>query len=129
MIIMNESMDKGIIRIADDVVAVITSIATLDTEGISGMSGGIAEGIARRVSGRQVHKGVQVNVNDQEAIIDLRVIVQYGSKIDEVCRNVQLNVKEAVENMTGLYVVEVNVRVEGVDFEAGGPTHVDVATK
>ncbi len=116
---MSEWDEKGIIRIADDVVAVIASIATLDTEGITGMSGGIAEGIARRVSGRQVHKGVQVAIDDEDAKIDLRVIVQYGQKIDQICRQVQYNVKEAVENMTGLSVQEVNVRVEGVDFEKG----------
>ncbi|MDQ0340312.1 putative alkaline shock family protein YloU [Caldalkalibacillus uzonensis] len=113
---MEETKDKGVVRIADDVVAVIASIATLDTEGITSMSGGIVEGFARRVSGKQVHKGVQVNINNNEAAIHLRVIVQYGQKIDDVCRNVQRNVKEAVENMTGLYVNEVNVRVEGVDF-------------
>ncbi|GGK27642.1 hypothetical protein GCM10010965_20580 [Caldalkalibacillus thermarum] len=113
---MEETKEKGIVRIADDVVAVIASIATLDTEGITSMSGGIVEGFARRVSGKQVHKGVQVNINNNEATINLRVIVQYGQKIDEVCRNVQHNVKEAVENMTGMYVNEVNVRVEGVDF-------------
>ncbi|MNJ04005.1 hypothetical protein D3C73_1645700 [compost metagenome] len=46
----------------------------------------------------------------------LRVIVQYGSKIQEVCRDLQYNVREAIENMTGLRVVEVNVKVEGVSF-------------
>ncbi|MNP78168.1 hypothetical protein D3C76_1757200 [compost metagenome] len=51
-----------------------------------------------------------------EAIVHIRVIVQYGSKIQEVCRDLQYNVREAIENMTGLRVVEVNVKVEGVSF-------------
>lgn len=111
--------EKGIVRIADDVVAVIASIATIDTDGITSMSGGIAEGIARRVSGKQAQKGVQVEIEKDRAAIDLRVIVKYGHKIDDVSRKVQYSVKEAVENMTGLQVQTVNVRIEGVDFEKG----------
>jgi uncharacterized alkaline shock family protein YloU len=60
---------------------------------------------------------VSVEVGQLEAAIDLRVIVNFGSKIQEVCRHLQENVKEAVENMTGLNVVEVNVKVEGVAFK------------
>jgi uncharacterized alkaline shock family protein YloU len=116
---MSEWSDKGIIRIADDVVAVIASIATLETAGVTSMSGGIVEGFARKVSGRQVQKGVQVSVDEHEAKIDLRIIVKYGEKIDEVCRQVQYNVKDTVENMTGLSVQEVNIRIEGVDLEKG----------
>lgn len=113
---MAEEMDKGAVRIADDVVAVIASIAANETEGIAGMSGGLTEGLARRVSGKNFHKGVFVEVGEYEAAIDLRVIISYGAKIDETCRTLQLNVKEAVESMTGLKVVEINVKVEGVEF-------------
>lgn len=124
---MNEWKDNGIVRIADDVVAVIASIATLDTNGIASMSGGIAEGIAKRVSGRHVQKGVLVTVDQHKASIDLRVIIGFGNKIDQVCKEVQLNVKETVENMTGLVVDTVNVRVEGIDLgnsvKALEPTH------
>jgi uncharacterized alkaline shock family protein YloU len=111
-----DAMDKGTVRIADDVVAVIASIAANETEGIAGMSGGITEGLARRVSGKNFHKGVFVEVGEYEAAIDLRVIISYGAKIDETCRKLQKNVKDAVESMTGLRVVEVNVKVEGVEF-------------
>ncbi|WP_048601837.1 Asp23/Gls24 family envelope stress response protein [Rubeoparvulum massiliense] len=113
---MAEMMEGGTVKIADDVVAVIAGIAALDTEGIASMSGGITEGIARYVSGKNVQKGVTVEVGQVEAAIDLRVIVYYGVKIDEACRQLQVNVKEAIENMTGLQVVEVNVKVEGVQF-------------
>jgi uncharacterized alkaline shock family protein YloU len=113
---MADVKGNGAVRIADDVVAVIAGIAASETEGIAGMSGGITEGLARRVSGKNVQKGVSVEVGEFEAAIDLRVIVAYGSKIDEACRKLQQNVKEAVESMTGLRVVEVNVKVEGVEF-------------
>lgn len=117
---MNEWKESGIIRIADDVVAVIARIATLDTDGVSSMSGGIAEDIAKRVGRKHVQKGVHVTVDHHEASIDLRVIITFGKKIDQVCHDIQFNVKETVESMTGLQVKVVNVRVEGIDFVSAG---------
>ena len=111
---MSEENQAGLIRISDDVVATIAGLAALETPGIAAMSGGISEGLAKRLSGKNVQKGVSVEVGQLEAAIDLRVIVHYGSKIQEVCSDLQQNVREAVENMTGLSVVEVNVKVEGV---------------
>jgi uncharacterized alkaline shock family protein YloU len=113
---MSAENQPGMIRISDDVVATIAGLAALETPGIAAMSGGISEGLARRLSGKNAQKGVSVEVGQLEAAIDLRVIVNYGSKIQDVCRALQENVKEAVENMTGLNVVEVNVKVEGVSF-------------
>ncbi|MDF2719711.1 MAG: rane protein [Paenibacillus sp.] len=114
---MSVDNQTGMIRISDDVVATIAGLAALETPGVAAMSGGISEGLAKRLSGKNVQKGVSVEVGQLEAAIDLRVIVNFGSKIQEVCRQLQENVKEAVENMTGLNVVEVNVKVEGVAFK------------
>jgi uncharacterized alkaline shock family protein YloU len=114
---VEEKKQSGLIRIADDVVAIIAGIAAMETEGVASMSGGITEGLAKRVSGKNVTKGVSVEVGQLEAAIDLRIIVVYGAKIHEVCQELQQNVKEAVEKMTGLQVVEVNVKVEGVEFK------------
>lgn len=112
-----EQQEQGVVKIADDVVSTIAGLAALETEGVAAMSAGISEGLAKRISGKQVHKGVTVKVGEAEAVIDLKVIVQYGSAIHDVCRKMQVNVKEAVESMTGLVVVEVNVKVEGVMFK------------
>ncbi|MFC5652138.1 Asp23/Gls24 family envelope stress response protein [Paenibacillus solisilvae] len=114
---MAEELQTGIIRISDDVVATIAGLAALETPGIAAMSGGISEGLAKRLSGKNAQKGVSVEVGQLEAAIDLRIIVQYGIPIQEVCRQLQENVREALENMTGLHVVEVNVKVEGVAFK------------
>jgi len=114
---MSAENQPGMIRISDDVVATIAGLAALETQGVAAMSGGISEGLAKRLSGKNVQKGVSVEVGQLEAAIDLRVIVHYGSIIQGVCRSLQENVKEAVENMTGLNVVEVNVKVEGVAFK------------
>ncbi|MGU3469797.1 Asp23/Gls24 family envelope stress response protein [Paenibacillus sp. D51F] len=113
---MAEDLQTGMIRISDDVVATIAGLAALETPGIAAMSGGISEGLAKRLSGKNAQKGVSVEVGQLEAAVDLRVIVQYGIPIQEVCRQLQLNVREAVENMTGLNVVEINVKVDGVLF-------------
>jgi uncharacterized alkaline shock family protein YloU len=114
---MSEDIETGVIRISDDVVATIAGLAALETTGISAMSGGISEGLAKRLSGRNVQKGVSVEVGQLEAAVDLRVIVHYGTHIQDVCRDLQYNVREAIENMTGLRVIEVNVKVEGVHFK------------
>ncbi|MGI6125659.1 MAG: Asp23/Gls24 family envelope stress response protein [Planifilum sp.] len=114
---MSENGSQGIIQIADDVVAVIASLAATKTKGVAGMSGGITEGWAKRVGGKSATRGVSVEVGQLEAAIDLRVIVKYGEKIHEVAHQLQRDVKEAVETMTGLNVVEVNVKVEGVELQ------------
>ncbi|MCU6795236.1 MULTISPECIES: Asp23/Gls24 family envelope stress response protein [Paenibacillus] len=125
---MSEEIQTGIIRISDDVVSTIAGLAALETSGIAAMSGGISEGLAKRLSGKNVQRGVSVEVGQVEAAIDLRVIVNYGSKIQEVCSELQQNVRDAVENMTGLSVVEVNVKVEGVAFREE-EVHVEEALR
>jgi uncharacterized alkaline shock family protein YloU len=114
---MSEDHETGVIRISDDVVATIAGLAAIETPGISAMSGGISEGLAKRLSGRNMQKGVSVEVGQSEAAVDLRVIVHYGSQIQNVCRDLQYNVRDAIENMTGLRVIEVNVKVEGVHIK------------
>lgn len=114
---MSEDSQTGMIRISDDVVATIAGLAALETPGIAAMSGGISEGLAKKLSGKNVQKGVSVEVGQTEASIDLRVIVNYGCKIHEVCQDLQENVKDSIIMMTGLSVVEVNVKVEGVAFQ------------
>lgn len=114
---MDEVRENGKIKIESDVVSMIAGLAAIETEGISGMSGGFTEEITKRVSGKNLSKGVKVEVGETEAAIDLRISVKYGYKLHEVARNLQLNVKEAVESMTGLNVVEVNVYIESVEFK------------
>lgn len=109
--------NHGSVRIADDVVAIIAGLAASNTKGIAGMSESVATGLTKRVSGRTLTKGVTVEVGQVETAIDLRVVVEYGVNIPEVCRQVQIEVKQAVEAMTGLQVKEVNVRVEGVEMK------------
>lgn len=106
----------GSIRIADEVVSIIAGLAATEVKGIAGMSGGIAGGIAEMLGKRNFAKGVKVEVGEKEAAVDLYIIVEYGVRIPDIALNVQENVKKAIENMTGLSVVEVNIHVQGVGF-------------
>ncbi len=109
--------DLGTIRIANEVVGVIAGLAATEVEGVAGMSGGIAGGIAEMLGRKNLSKGVKVEVGEREAAIDLFIIVEYGVSIPDVALRIQENVKRAIENMTGLVVVEVNIHVQGVTFQ------------
>lgn len=106
----------GTIRIADEVVSIIAGLAATEVEGVAGMSGGIAGGIAEILGRKNFSKGVKVEVGEKETAIDLYIIVKYGVRIPDIALNVQEAVKAAIENMTGLSTVEVNVHVQGVGF-------------
>ncbi|GAW94165.1 Asp23/Gls24 family envelope stress response protein [Calderihabitans maritimus] len=108
--------DLGTIRIADEVVAIIAGLAATEVEGVAGMSGGIAGGIAEMLGRKNLSKGVKVEVGEKEAAVDLYVIMKFGVRIPDVALKIQESVKKAIENMTGLKVVEVNVHVQGIAF-------------
>ena len=113
---IEETTNKtGTISYANDVIAIIAGLAATEIAGISGMSGGITSGIAEMLGRKNLTKGVKVEVGTEETAIDLNVIVDYGVQIHKVAFAVQENVKKAVETMTGLHVVEVNVYVQGVN--------------
>ncbi len=111
--------DTNEIRIADDVVAVIAGVAVSEVAGVAEMAGGFAGGITEVLSGKKnLAKGIKVEVGDKETKIDVNIIVEYGVRIPDVAFEIQNRVKKAVESMTGLKVVEVNVHVQGVNTEA-----------
>lgn len=108
------------VKIADEVVGVIAGIAASEVEGVASMSGGVVSGLGEMLGKKSFSKGVKVEVGERQTALDLYVVMEYGIRIPEVARRVQENVKRAVESMTGLEVVEVNVHVAGVSF------HTDV---
>ncbi|MDK2918938.1 MAG: hypothetical protein PWQ37_1671 [Candidatus Petromonas sp.] len=111
-----DNSEYGQVKISDEVVGIIAGLAASEVEEITEMSGGFAGNISE-ILGRKSHsKGVKVEVDEEEAAIDLYVIVDYGVKIPEVAWKVQEKVKNAIENMTGLKVVEVNIHVQGVNI-------------
>ena len=110
----DENVKYGTVKIANEVVAIIAGLAATEIDGVVGMSGGITGGITEMLGMKNLSKGVKVEVGEKEAAIDIFIIVEYGSKISEVASSVQQNVKDTVETMTGLNVIEINVNVEGV---------------
>lgn len=111
------SEDYGKVTFADEVVAIIAGLAATEIQGVAAMSGGIAGGIVEKLGRKNLSKGVKVEVGEKEAAIDLFIIVDYGVRIPELSWNIQENVKKAVETMTGLNVIEVNIHIQGVNFE------------
>lgn len=114
---MSNNQELGTIKIANEVVAIIAGLAATEVEGVAGMSGGVVGGIAEMLGRKNLSKGVKVEVGDKETAIDIFVIIDYGSSIPDVAWQIQDNVKQAIESMTGLGVVEINVHVQGVHFE------------
>jgi uncharacterized alkaline shock family protein YloU len=112
-----ERYDTGSIRIANEVVRIIAGLAASEVKGVIGMSGGVVDGFAELVKKKNLAKGVKVEVGEKQAAVDLFVIIEYGSKIPDIAYLIQENVKRAIESMTGLEVIEVNVHIQGVEFK------------
>lgn len=121
--------EYGNVKISNDVVAIIAGVAATEVDGVAGMSVGITGGITEILGMKNLSKGVKVEVGDKEAAIDLFIIVEYGSKIAELGEKVQKNVKETVETMTGLNVIEVNVNIQGVNIQREEKIEVDPRVK
>ena len=114
----SENTENGI-EISNDVIAVIAGVAVSEVQGVASMSGGFAGGITEVLSGKKnMAKGIKVDKTENTAKIDVNIIVEYGSRIPDVAFDIQNRVKTAVEGMTGLKVVAVNVHVQGVNTEA-----------
>ena len=116
--IENQEGESSNIKISNDVVAVIAGKAVSEAPGVFAMAGGFAGGISEVLSGKKnLSKGIKVEVGEKETRIDVNIIVEYGTRIPDVAFDIQNRVKSAVEGMTGLKVVAVNVHVQGVNTE------------
>ena len=107
--------NHGKVNIADDVIGVIGSIAAAEIEGVKSLSGTFSEEIMSVMGKKSFNKGVRVEMENDVILIELSVIVDYGTKIHEIAKQVQENVKIAIESMTGFKVSAVNVFVEGIN--------------
>lgn len=106
------------LTISEDVIGIIAGLAAAEVEGVSGMTLGLVDGINQILgSNKKYSKGVKVELDNGEVIIDLYVIVKYGVKIPDVAFSIQNSVKNSVETMTGLKVRSVNINVQGVTFD------------
>lgn len=107
----------GSVQIADDVVAMIASLAATEIDGVSAMFGNITNELMSKVGVKKLTKGVRVEVLNNNVKVDLAVTMEYGYNIPATCQKVQAKVKSAIENMTGLTCSDVNIRIAGVNMK------------
>ncbi len=112
-----ENGKVGEVQIADEVVAIIAGLAATEVEGVSAMAGNITNELVGKLGMKNLSKGVRVEVLEGAVSVELALHMQYGYNIPAVSAKVQDKVKTAIENMTGLSVSDVNIRIAGVDLE------------
>ena len=115
-IVENEDT-TGAVKIADEVVAIIAGLAATEVKGVTSMAGNITNDLVARLGMKSLSKGVRIDVSGSEVRISLTVCIAYGYSIPEISRAVQEKVKSAIENMTGLTVSKVDIRVADVNLE------------
>lgn len=109
---------KGEIKIADEVVAIIAALAATEVEGVASMAGNITNELIGKLGMKNLSKGVKVDVLEGIVTVSLTLNLKYNYSIVEVSARVQEKVKNAIENMTGLEVADVNIKVAGVEMES-----------
>ena len=107
----------GKVQIADEVVAIIAGLAATEVEGVIKMSGNITNEIVSKLGMKNLSKGVKISIVESNVEVDIALNIAYGYSIPEVSGKVQERVKNAIENMTGLEVTEINIRIASVDME------------
>ncbi len=107
----------GEVRIADDVVANIAALAAVEIEGVAATAGNITKELMNKVGMKTIGKGVRVEVVESVVSVEIALIMEYGYNIPTTCKNVQERIKAAIENMTGLEVSDVNIRIAGINME------------
>lgn len=116
-----DSTANGTVSFATDVVATIAGLAATEVEGVAAMMNngnlGLVDMLRKNQGNRPLTRGVKVEINGNQVTVQLTVTVDYGSPVPTVAREIQDNVKKAIETMTGLEVPEINVYVQGISFE------------
>lgn len=109
----------GEVRIADEVVAIIAGLAATEVDGVDSMAGNITNELVGKLGMKNLSKGVKVDVTEEHVSVDLSLNIRYGYNIPSVSEQVQEKVSTAIENMTGLTVLDVNVKIAGVNMDEG----------
>ncbi len=108
----------GDVHVADEVVAIIAGLAATEVEGVTSMYGNITKDLISRLGTKNLSKGIRIEMNGDEVTVDIALNIAYGYAIPAVSQQVQEKVKTAIENMTGLTVSGVNVRIAEVDMKS-----------
>lgn len=114
---IHEDVQYGDIQIADEVVAIIAGLAATEVEGVAAMAGNITNEIVGKLGKKNLSKGIKVVVEGHSVLVDVTLILEYGYSVPKTSAEVQEKVKTAIENMTGLTVEQVNVRIIGISMD------------
>ncbi len=106
----------GEVQIADEVVAIIAGLAATEVDGVDSMAGNITNELVGKLGMKNLSKGVKVEVTEEHVSVNMALNLKYGYSIPDVCEKVQEKVKNAIENMTGLTVLDVNIKSAGVSL-------------
>ena len=107
--------NRGEIIVADEVIAVITGLAAMEVEGVASMAGNATRELISKIGIKSLSKGVKVDVVEDVVTVEATLSLKYGYNVKDVAVKVEEKVKVAIENMTGLKVADVNVRVAGIE--------------
>lgn len=107
----------GEVQIADEVVTIIAGLAATEVDGVASMAGNITNELVSKLGMKNLSKGVKVEVTEEHVSVNMALNLKYGYSIPDVCEKVQEKVKSAIENMTGLTVLDVNIKIAGVSME------------
>ena len=108
----------GEVVIAEDVVGVIAGFAAVEVDGVASMAGNATKELISKLGIKTLSKGVKVDLLEEVVTVSMSINLKYGYNVMNVCKKVQEKVKTAIENMTGLTVADINVRVAGIEVEA-----------
>ena len=115
-----EGAEQGEIKIHHHVIATIARLAALKVPGVASLSPSFAQGLARIFGKKADDTGIRVLLLESGVVIDLYVVVNFGVRIPQVAWQIQNEVRQAVEQMSGKNVRAVNVVVQSLQFESGG---------
>jgi len=119
---LENDTELGSVQIHNNVIAAIARLAAVKVPGVSDMSSGIVDDIAGMIRKKSSDRGIRVTFEDAGVVIELHVIIEYGVRIPNVAWQLQTEVRQAVEQMTGKHVKSVQVVVQGVRLPAGDST-------
>jgi len=114
---LSEDQTMGTVRIAPEVIEVITGIAASEVKGLYAMRGNFASGVAERFGKTDHSKGVKVVLEEDGIVIDLYAILHFGLSIPKVAQDLQTRIRETLQSTTGLNIREINVHVVGMKLE------------
>ena len=113
---IKDNANLGEVKIADEVVAIIAGLAAMEVEGVASMAGNATKELIGKLGVKSLSKGVKVDVLEGIVTVSLALNLKYGYSIKQITAKVQEKVKAAIENMTGLEVADVNIRIAGVEI-------------